>query len=48
MDAMRLWVDGRMGKLRNIFGMNVVTGGVEAETYEGALSMTRKTLNNMG
>jgi len=44
----RLWVDERMGKLRNIFGMNVVTGGVEAETYEGALSMTRKALNNMG
>jgi len=45
---MRLWVDGRLVKLRNIFGMNVVTGGVEAETYEEALSMTQKTLNNMG
>jgi len=44
----RLWVDGIMGKLRNIFEMNVVTGDVEAETYEGTLSMTRKTLNNMG
>ena len=37
-----------MGKLRNIFGMNAGTDGVEAGTYEGALNIARKALNNMG
>jgi len=37
-----------MGKLRNIFGMNAGTDGVEAGTYEGALNIARKALNDMG
>ena len=44
---MSLWVDGRMGKLRNIFGMNVVTGGMEAGIYERTLNMVQKVLDNM-
>ena len=47
MDAMRLWGDGKMGKLRNIFGMNVGPEEAEAGTYEGALNIARKALNDM-
>ena len=37
-----------MGKLRNLFEMNEGTDEAEPGIYEGALSMTRKALNNMG
>ena len=36
-----------MGKLRNIFGMNGGPEEVEAGTYEGALDIARKALNDM-
>ena len=48
MDAMGLWIDGKMGKLRNISGMNVVTGSVEAGIYERTLRMAQNVLDNMG
>jgi len=37
-----------MGKIRDIFGMNAGTDEVEAGTYEGALNIARKALNDMG
>ena len=37
-----------MEKLRNILGMNEETDEAETGTYEGALSMARKALNNIG
>ena len=37
-----------MGKIRDIFGMNVGPEEVEAGTYKGALNIAQKTLNNMG
>ena len=43
-----LWFYGLMGKLRNIFGMNVVTGSVEAGIYDRTLRMAQKVLDNMG
>ena len=48
MGAMKLWWDGRMGKIRDIFGMDVGPEEVEAGTYEGALNIARKALNDMG
>ena len=47
MDAMGLWIDEKMGKQRNIFRMNLVTGGIEAGIYERTLSIAQKTLDNM-
>jgi len=37
-----------MEKLRSIFGMNEETDKLEPGTYEEALSMARKALNDMG
>ena len=48
MGVMRLWDDGKMEKLKNIFGMNAGTDGVEAGSYEGALIIAQRALNNMG
>ena len=36
-----------MGKLKNIFVMNERKDGVEAGTYEEALNVALKALNNM-
>ncbi len=37
-----------MGKIRDIFGMNVGPEEVKAGTYEGALNIARNALNDMG
>jgi len=37
-----------MGKIRDIFGMNVGPEEVETGTYEGALNIARKALNDIG
>lgn len=37
-----------MGKIANIFKMNVGTEELEEGTYEGALNIARKTLDEMG
>ncbi len=47
MGVMKLWGDGKMGKIRDIFGMNMGPEEVKTGTYEGALNMARKALNDM-
>jgi len=48
MGVIKLWGDEEMGKIRDIFGMNVGPEEVGAGTYERALNIAKKTLNNMG
>ena len=44
MEYMRRW---EMGKIKNIFEMKMEREGLEEGTYEGALNIARKALDEM-